>query len=70
MPDITMCRPSGQECKQRDKCHRFTAKADKYQSMCDFTDSWIDGECGHFWSNVVKPMTESEQADLLCKMWG
>lgn len=36
MPDITMCmgfKPSGDMCKIRDKCYRFTATPDHFQSF-------------------------------------
>ena len=49
MTDITMCH--GEHCKRRDKCFRFTAKADVFRQSY-FTKSPVDtkdGSCEFFW---------------------
>jgi hypothetical protein len=46
MPDITMC--SGENCPLKEKCYRYLAEADSYQSY--FVNTPIkDGECEHYW---------------------
>ena len=43
-----MCR--GIYCPISTKCHRYTAKPDRYmQSYGDFT--YVDGNCDYFWDN-------------------
>ena len=50
MADITMCE--GEKCKLKEKCHRFTAKADGFrQSYFMNTPLNLDGSCNHFWNN-------------------
>lgn len=53
MADITMC--DNKICKDRFKCHRFTAKPDEYhQSYFLFFDKQIPKsnlECNQFWNN-------------------
>jgi len=46
MTDITKCK--GLNCPVKEKCYRFTAKADEYQSY--FVDAPIkDGKCDMYW---------------------
>jgi hypothetical protein len=46
MSDITKCHGIG--CPIKEKCYRFTAKADEYQAY--FLESPIkDGKCDMFW---------------------
>lgn len=50
MADITMCVDN--ECPMRDRCYRYTAKADeKYQSYADFGRGRGDKHCEMFWDN-------------------
>ena len=51
MPDICMCK--GTNCPFKEKCYRFTAKADEYQSY--FIDAPIDkdGKCDMYWGARV-----------------
>lgn len=35
MPDISKC--SNEECKQKDKCYRYTCEADEYQTYAEFS---------------------------------
>jgi hypothetical protein len=52
MSDITMCK--GTDCPIKEKCYRFTAKADDlYQSY--FTEPPIkDGKCEMYWGEFQK----------------
>jgi hypothetical protein len=44
--DITKCKGDG--CPVKERCYRFTAKADVYQSY--FADIPLkDGKCDEFW---------------------
>ena len=46
MTDI--CKCFGANCPVKEKCYRFTAKADEYQSY--FVDAPIkDGKCEYYW---------------------
>lgn len=57
MPDIAMC--SGVDCPMKEKCHRFTAKPDEYQSYFSippFKKEHGKPDCEFFWG---------ESADLL-----
>ena len=50
MPDITMCKGQvgANICPYKDKCYRYTAKADEYQSY--FADLPLkDGKCDYYW---------------------
>jgi hypothetical protein len=52
MPDISMC--SNKKCKDRKKCHRYTAMPDSYQSyiIWDVGKAPKDKKsCGNFWDN-------------------
>ena len=54
MPDITMCKGQvgGNICPYKDKCYRYTAKADEYQSY--FADLPLkDGKCDYYWGPRV-----------------
>jgi len=48
MTDIGKC--SGEKCKVKEKCYRFTCKAEKYQSWGAFYKDPKNkkGECGMF----------------------
>lgn len=49
MPDVTMC--AGTNCLEKEKCHRFTATPDTYQSY--FMDTpWNPKTkaCEYFWN--------------------
>jgi len=46
MPDITMCH--GKECPMKEKCYRYMALANKYQSFFMNTPH-VDGACESFW---------------------
>ena len=57
MPDITMCK--GTNCPLKEKCYRFTAKADEYQSY--FNEIPLkDGKCDMYWEKK----SEKIHADL------
>ena len=64
MPDITMC--NGQRCPVREKCYRFTAKADElWQSY--FVESPIkDNKCDHYWGENAQSIFE-QLGDILKK---
>ena len=54
-PDITMCK--GTNCPVSTKCHRFMAKADKYQSyFVDVPGETKDGKftCDYFWGEQAQ----------------
>lgn len=52
MADITMC--SDETCKKRERCYRFTAKANEYmQSMFVYTPR-KGKDCEYFWDNEDK----------------
>ena len=51
MTDI--CKCFGLNCPVKEKCYRFTAKADEYQSY--FVDAPIkDGKCEYYWGENAK----------------
>jgi hypothetical protein len=50
MPDITKCWGEKEAiiCPYKERCFRYTAKADEYQSY--FIDLPLkDGKCDHYW---------------------
>jgi hypothetical protein len=47
MADITMC--SGKDCPKKHTCHRYLAKADRYQSFFVNPPIKESGECEHYW---------------------
>jgi hypothetical protein len=47
MNDI--CIWSGTDCPQKEKCYRFTAKADEYQAYFLIPPVDKDGKCDHYW---------------------
>ena len=49
MPDITMCKDS--ECEQKDKCYRYTAKPSYYQSLFMDKVKTDKNVCEYFMSN-------------------
>lgn len=51
MTDITKCK--GVNCPFQEKCYRFTAEADTYQSY--FTESpFKDGKCDMYWGEKAE----------------
>jgi len=48
MPDIAMCH--GEGCLQRDRCYRYTAKPDIYQSYFNGSPIEEDGTCYYFFN--------------------
>lgn len=46
MSDFTMCHPIN--CPQQDKCYRFLAKSDRFQSYFSIEYDQING-CEYFW---------------------
>jgi len=66
MTDITKCKGSvgAINCPVKEKCYRFTAKADEYQSY--FVDAPIkDGKCEYYWGenadNIFNQLKEIEK---------
>ena len=60
MTDI--CKCFGANCPVKEKCYRFTAKADEYQSY--FVDAPIkDGKCEYYWGenaeNIFNQLKET-----------
>lgn len=55
MADITMCAGADEKrnlvCPMRDKCHRFTAKANEYRQAYFTVVPYEDPECAEFWDN-------------------
>lgn len=52
MVDISKC--SGEGCKVKEKCYRFTVKGNEYwQVYSDFhkTEKDKEGKCEYFWYN-------------------
>lgn len=47
MADITMCK--GENCPQKEKCHRFAAKKARRMQTFFRKTPVKDGECKHFW---------------------
>lgn len=65
MNDITMCSGRRKEfiCPLREKCYRFTAKADRYWQSY-FTEIPYNrkkNECKYFWDNEEKKKKENDQ---------
>jgi len=62
MPDIAMC--CGVRCAKRNRCYRFTATPDRYQSYFEKTP-WVrkDGKkvCEYFWNVKVVSKAEREE---------
>ena len=55
MPDITMCQPGGR-CKDKEKCYRFTARADtmhqSYACFAPHDGSTTDTKkCDRYWDD-------------------
>jgi hypothetical protein len=52
MPDITMCK--GGDCKQKDKCYRYTAKPCEYRQsyFVEVPKKPEDNECKYFYGTV------------------
>jgi len=50
---IDICKCSGEKCKVKKQCKRYTAKEKKYQSWGNFylSPKKIDGKCGMFMEN-------------------
>lgn len=62
MPDISMC--TDKDCPQREKCFRYRAEPNDYQSYSAFK---YDGGCDYFYAfdagdKQVRPMGEIELA--------
>lgn len=49
MADISKCRGTG--CPLKEKCYRFTAKADDFWQSYFATEPIEDDECEYFWDN-------------------
>ena len=49
MSDISKCE--GTDCPLKKKCHRFTAKADKFGQSYFSEVPFKDGKCEYFWDN-------------------
>ena len=47
MADITMCRD--EECKQKDTCYRFTAKASSFWQSYFMKSPREGNKCEHYW---------------------
>jgi hypothetical protein len=47
--DGTKC--SGEYCKVKDACYRYTAESSKYMQSWFFDTPIKDGECDMFWNN-------------------
>ena len=65
MPDITMCKGEENEsiCPYREKCYRFTAKADVYQSY--FKGIPLkDNKCDHYWGDGGEAIWSSESTEI------
>lgn len=57
MADISMCR--NESCVKKNKCHRYTARPDRYQSY--FIVPEFDGlNCPEFWDNSGYPNERSD----------
>jgi hypothetical protein len=68
MPDITMCVGTG--CPLKEKCYRFVAKADDYQSY--FAEPPLEvkdgvAKCDHYWGDdaqsVWKQLSDTTKND-------
>lgn len=60
MADITMCQ--GKECPLKDKCYRYKAKPDEYQSYFG-EPPFKDGKCDHFWEMNANKQKETPQKE-------
>ena len=47
MADITKC--TGENCPLKDRCYRFTAKADEYRQAYFGAPPIKEGKCEYFW---------------------
>ena len=47
MPDITLC--VNNKCPLRNKCYRYRAYPDEWQSFCRFEPEKNNTECRYFW---------------------
>jgi len=47
VPDISMCQ--GDECPLKEKCYRYLAKPNEYQSYFVTPPYKDDGSCDHLW---------------------
>ena len=59
MPDITMCE--GTNCPVKERCYRFTAKPNEYQSyFMDVPGKIKDNKftCDHFWGKQSQGIWE------------
>lgn len=64
MSDISMCY--AKNCKDKNKCYRFTAIPDKYwQSYMDPSDKEEKDrkKCSYFWDNRYKVNNKSKEGD-------
>jgi hypothetical protein len=56
MADITMCEGADEKrnlvCPMRDKCYRFTAKANEYIQAYFMIAPYEEPECNKFWDNT------------------
>jgi hypothetical protein len=59
MPDLTMCRPV-QPCPRQERCYRFTATPDEWQSWAAFEPK-VSGNCPYFVAN--SPKDRAQQAE-------
>jgi len=61
MPDITMCKGTG--CELKDKCYRFKAKPDKHWQSYFVNPPIKDGNCVNFWLDDTpsKPRKERKK---------
>lgn len=50
MADITMC--NDEQCKQKNKCYRYTAPRNKYWQAVFSVSPRIDETCEYFWDNA------------------
>ena len=48
-PDITMCL--GTDCPYKEKCYRYTAKANEYRQSWFMKAPIKDGKCDMFWGD-------------------
>jgi hypothetical protein len=64
MPDITMCwgQKGAIDCPYKERCFRYTAKADEYQSY--FIDLPLkDGKCEHYWGTDGEDIWNKTETD-------
>lgn len=62
MPDITMC--SGDECKQRRWCYRYTAKPGYSQSYFTNPPLETDGTCKYYWEDEFTSRDTDPSQDI------